>query len=146
VGRSQITHQGLTLAPPWQSYIEEWDRSLRATNHPQTTRYNYRLAVTQLASFSQDRVLRLHDRRSREHGRPQPDEGAENPVNVRRCHIEWFIAWIIETRSASTALNKYKCLQQFFRYLVSEQEIPTTPWRTCPNRPPPRSSSPRPRP
>jgi hypothetical protein len=35
----------------WRSYVEEWDRSLRATNRPQTTRYNYELAVTQFADF-----------------------------------------------------------------------------------------------
>jgi integrase/recombinase XerC len=29
--------------------------------------------------------------------------------------VEAFQAWMVETRSASTALNKYKCLQQFFR-------------------------------
>ncbi len=35
---------------------------------------------------------------------------------MQRGHVEWFQAWMIETRSASTALNKYKALQQFFRY------------------------------
>jgi hypothetical protein len=35
----------------WWGYVEEWDRSLRAANKPLTTRYNYELAVTQLAEF-----------------------------------------------------------------------------------------------
>jgi integrase/recombinase XerC len=35
----------------WRGYVEEWDRSLRAANKPLTTRYNYELAVTQLAEF-----------------------------------------------------------------------------------------------
>jgi len=34
---------------------------------------------------------------------------------------------MIETRSASTALNKYKGLQQFFRYLVDEGEMSRHP-------------------
>jgi hypothetical protein len=43
---------------------------------------------------------------------------------VQRKHVEWFLAWMIDTRSASTALNKYNGLQQFFRYLLDEGEIP----------------------
>jgi integrase/recombinase XerC len=42
---------------------------------------------------------------------------------VTKAHIEFFQAWMIETRSASTALNKHKSLQQFFKYLREEEEI-----------------------
>jgi hypothetical protein len=35
---------------------------------------------------------------------------------VIRAHVEAFQAWMIATRSASTALNKHKGLQQFFRW------------------------------
>jgi hypothetical protein len=35
----------------WRSYVEEWDRSQRAANNPHSTRYNYELAVVQLAEF-----------------------------------------------------------------------------------------------
>jgi hypothetical protein len=28
---------------------------------------------------------------------------------------------MIETRSASTALNRYKCLQQFYRWLQTDE-------------------------
>jgi site-specific recombinase XerD len=34
---------------------------------------------------------------------------------------------MIDTRSASTALNKHKCLQQFFRFLAGEDEIGRSP-------------------
>lgn len=30
---------------------------------------------------------------------------------------------MIETRSASTALNKYTCLQQFFGWLVADEQV-----------------------
>lgn len=30
---------------------------------------------------------------------------------------------MVETRSASTALNKYKCLQQFFRWLQGDEQV-----------------------
>lgn len=29
---------------------------------------------------------------------------------------------MVDTRSASTALNKHKCLQQFFKWLVVDEE------------------------
>ena len=34
---------------------------------------------------------------------------------------------MIETRSASTALNKHKGLQQFFKWLVAEEEMDRSP-------------------
>lgn len=44
-----------------------------------------------------------------------------------RKHVEWFIGWMIKTRSAATALNKYEALQQFFRHLLDEEEINRDP-------------------
>lgn len=34
---------------------------------------------------------------------------------------------MIETRSSATAVSKYKALQQFFRWLVEEEEMPCSP-------------------
>lgn len=50
---TNLTKQGLPRPKDgvWRSYVEEWDRSLRAANRPHTTRYNYQLAVTQLSDF-----------------------------------------------------------------------------------------------
>ncbi|WP_020495652.1 hypothetical protein [Sciscionella marina] len=42
-------------AAVWRSYLDEWDRALRAGNYPESTRYNYELAVTQLAEFQPTR-------------------------------------------------------------------------------------------
>jgi integrase/recombinase XerC len=43
-------------------------------------------------------------------------------------HVEAFQAWMIETRSASTVLNKHKGLQQFFKWLLfDEQAISRSP-------------------
>ncbi|GAB3383785.1 phage integrase N-terminal SAM-like domain-containing protein [Amycolatopsis echigonensis] len=47
---------------------------------------------------------------------------ADDPTDVGRKHVESFIAWMIQTRSASTALNKYKALQQSFNYLLDAEE------------------------
>jgi site-specific recombinase XerD len=47
---------------------------------------------------------------------------------VTRAHVEAFQAWMIETRSAATALNKHKGLQQFFKWLMlDEQDIGRSP-------------------
>jgi len=47
---------------------------------------------------------------------------------VTRQQIEAFQAWMIETRSPATALNKHKALQQFFKWLaVDEEEIDQSP-------------------
>lgn len=48
---------------------------------------------------------------------------AANPTLVDGRQVVAFQAWVIETRSAGTGLNKYKALQQFFRWLVTEGEI-----------------------
>ncbi|GAA3561973.1 hypothetical protein GCM10022222_52150 [Amycolatopsis ultiminotia] len=50
-----------------------------------------------------------------------------DPAGVGREHAEWFTAWVIQTRSTSTALRKYKALQQFFNYLVDSDEMDRRP-------------------
>src|SRR6266508_187912 len=85
-------------------------RSLRAGNYPETTRYNYLLAAAQLARYPGEYS-------------PDPDAeaAAENPCVVTRAHVEAFQAWMIETRSASTALNKHIAL----RSPGQHQQLPT---------------------
>jgi integrase/recombinase XerC len=105
------------LSRTWAGYLRDWDRSLRSGNYPETTRYNYLLAAAQLATYlgeySPD---------------PDADGAAEDPAEVTKAHVESFQAWMIETRSASTALNKHKGLQQFFKWLMlDEQEIDRSP-------------------
>ncbi len=107
----------LGLSRTWAGYLRDWDRSLRSGNYPETTRYNYLLAAAQLGrylgEYSPD---------------PDADDAADEPCAVTRAHVEAFQAWMIETRSASTALNKHKGLQQFFKWLlVDEQAIDRNP-------------------
>jgi site-specific recombinase XerD len=104
------------LSRTWDGYLHDWERGLRAANHPETTRYNYILAATQLARYL---VEHSPD--------PDADAAAADPCAVTRAHVEFFQAWMIETRSASTALNKHKCLQQFFRFLMAEDDIDRSP-------------------
>jgi site-specific recombinase XerD len=106
---------------------------LRSANRPRTTRYNYELAVCQLAEFLAGPDLPAFLART-EANPPAVDDSdaAEDPTDVGRRHVEWFLAWMIETRSASTALNKYKGLQQFFAYLVGEEEMTRHPMQRIP--------------
>ncbi len=46
---------------------------------------------------------------------------------MTRAHVEALQAWMIETRSASTTLNKHKGLQQCFKWLLTEEEIDRSP-------------------
>ena len=116
---TQVDLQKLTfgLSRTWAGYLRDWDRSLRSGNYPHTTRYNYLLAAAQLG-----RYLAEHS------PDPDADDGAADPTVVTRAHVESFQAWMISTRSASTAVNKHKGLQQFFRWLmVDEQAIGASP-------------------
>jgi integrase/recombinase XerC len=104
------------LSTDWSGFLRDWDRALRAGNYPETTRYNYLLAAAQLArylgEYSPD---------------PDADDAAADPTVVTKAHVEAFQAWMVETRSASTALNKHKSLQQFFKWLLEEDEISWSP-------------------
>ena len=105
------------LSRPWAGYLRDWDRTLRSANYPETTRYNYLLAAAQLG-----RYLAEHS------PDPDADAAATDPGAVTRAHVEAFQAWMIETRSPSTAVNKHKGLQQFFKWLrVDEQVIDRSP-------------------
>jgi hypothetical protein len=39
------------LSPTWSGYLRDWDRTLRAANHPETTRYCYLLSTVQLGRY-----------------------------------------------------------------------------------------------
>lgn len=104
-----------SAAVGWVLLLRDWDRSLRAGNYPATTRYNYLLAAAQFAQYlgtvTDDAFV----------------DAAADPAAVRRLHVEDFQVWMIETRSAATALNKHKALQQFFKWLRIEEEIDRSP-------------------
>ncbi|MEU6573579.1 tyrosine-type recombinase/integrase [Streptomyces sp. NPDC046805] len=99
------------LPKTWAGFLRDWDRSLRSGNYPETTRYNYLLAASQLA-----RYLGEHS------GESGAGAGERYPTEVTRSHVEAFQAWMVQTRSASTALNKHKALQQFFNWLRDDEE------------------------
>lgn len=122
-----LTNGGLPrpAAPVWASYLDDWDRALRTANRPYKTRYIYQLAVQQLADY-----LASDDLPAAAVG--DESDAADDPTDVQRKHVEWYLIWMIDTRSAATALNKYKGLQQFFKYLLDEEEITRHPMDRIP--------------
>ncbi len=48
-------------------------------------------------------------------------------VGIRREHVETFLAEILETGKAATAANRYRSLQQFWRWAVDEGEVKESP-------------------
>lgn len=53
---------------------------------------------------------------------------------VRKGDLEAWIGRLLDTRSAGHASNQYRAVQQLFRWLAEEEEIPASPMATM--RPP----------
>ena len=90
------------LAPSFQ-------RHLRAENKAEQTQAAYGYAVDGLAEFLASR------------GMPQAI------ANMKREHIEAYIADLLEHRSPATAHNRYRGLLAFFKWAVDEGEIASSP-------------------
>ncbi|MCH8809170.1 MAG: phage integrase N-terminal SAM-like domain-containing protein, partial [Proteobacteria bacterium] len=82
--------------------IASFGRHLKAENLAYKTQKAYLEAATQLTAFLF------------EAGMPQ------DVANIRREHVESFITHILERRKASTANNRYRGLQAFFKWADEE--------------------------
>jgi site-specific recombinase XerD len=82
---------------------------LAAGNKSPNTIKAYREAVDQLARFLADK------------GMPQA------VANIRREHVEAFIQDQLDRLRPASAANRYRSLQQFFRWLVDEGELRESP-------------------
>lgn len=100
------------LSRTWAGYLRDWDRCL-------------------LGQLPGDDPLQLLPARRGAAGAlpgeyspdPDADAAADDPGEVTRGHVHAFQAWMIETRSASTAVNKHKGLQQFFKWLLVDEQV-----------------------
>jgi site-specific recombinase XerD len=100
------------IAEPSAEYLafaQSFELSLEARNRAKATVVVYMDAVMLLGRFLAARGL--------------PTAIAE----IKREHIELFIADLLARRSPSTAVNRFKSLQQFFRFLVDEDELTVSP-------------------
>lgn len=89
--------------------IPSFERHLKAERKSIQTINSYRTAVSQLADFVASKGMPTRIGR------------------IKREHVESFIVHLLETRSPSTAANRYRSLQQFFKWVVDEGEIRTSP-------------------
>ncbi len=89
--------------------IPSFERHLRATNKSPNTLTAYRYAAEFFARFLA------------ETGMPS------DVASIRREHVEAFIQDQLDRQSPSTANQRYRSLQQFFRWLVEEGEITRSP-------------------
>jgi site-specific recombinase XerD len=89
--------------------LPSWRRHLRAANLAPRTIISYLAAGDALDAFLLERGM--------------PTAVAA----IRREHIEAFIESLLERKSANTAANRYRSLQQLFRWLLDEGEIQTNP-------------------
>jgi site-specific recombinase XerD len=96
---------------------QSFARHLRAGNLSDKTIYAYCGAVEQFAAYLGSK------------GMPQ------DVAAITREHVESFITHLLDTRKATTAHQRYRGLQSFFKWLAEEHEISETPMR---NMKPPR--------
>lgn len=89
--------------------IPSFLRSLRAANRSERTIETYSEAVEQFARFLTAK------------GMPT------DPAKITREHVESFIESLLEKWKPATAANRYRSLQQYFRWLTDEGEIKASP-------------------
>ena len=89
--------------------LTSFNRHLRAENLSPKTQETYCESVNQLATYLEDQGMPLE------------------VAHILREHIEFFIANLLETRKPSTASNRYRGCQSFFKWLDEEGEIKENP-------------------
>jgi site-specific recombinase XerD len=99
-----------TLGEELTDLLPSWQRHLRAENKSPRTIQSYIEAAEQFCAFL-------------------TDSGMSTAVTkLTREHVEAFLEHLLEAgRSASTVANRYRSLQQLFRWLEDDREIPRSP-------------------
>jgi site-specific recombinase XerD len=96
--------------PAWsERLLVSWRRSLRARNLSPKTLSVYLSGAAELARWL------------------TAETDVDSWAQVRRRHVEEWIGHLIDTTSASTANNRYRAVQQLFKWLADEEEIPANP-------------------
>ncbi len=95
--------------PMLEVLVASFRRHLRATNAAPRTIQSYLEACQQFEAFLVAR------------GMPT------DPTKITREHVESYLEDVLSNWKATTALARFKSLQQFFRFLVDDGEIPDSP-------------------
>jgi site-specific recombinase XerD len=98
-----------TATAELDNLLASWRRHLVAQRMSPATLSTYGTSVRQLARFLA------------EHGMPT------SPRAISREHVEAFITDLLERWKPTTAHNRYRALGSFFRWLLDEGEIRTSP-------------------
>lgn len=92
-----------------EALLGSWELHLRAERKAPRTIDTYMLAAAQLVDYLS--------------GRGMPTQAHA----ISREHIESWIVHLIDTRQPATANQRYRSIQQLFKWLAEEGEIPTSP-------------------
>jgi len=105
----------LSESLPTADLLDSFELSLRAKGRSPRTIQSYRQTADQFDAYL-------------------AANGLPTDVNqIRKPHIEAYIASVLETRASATARLRYASLQQFFKWLEAEDEIDDNPMaRTVP--------------
>ena len=103
--RTKVPRKPPLSRPALADLVPSWQRSLDARNRSPRTLQTYLEG------------LRLFDRYLAAQGMPRAVAG------IRREHVEAFIAGILAKWKPATANNRYRAVQQFFKWAVEEGEI-----------------------
>jgi site-specific recombinase XerD len=106
MGTKRSTKQSL---PTMGVLVSSFRRHLRASNAAPRTVQSYLEAVEQLQGFLLERGM--------------PTE----PAAITREHVESYLEDVLTKWKATTALARFKSLQQFFRFLVDDGELSDSP-------------------
>lgn len=99
------------MTPGFRALLDGFTLALRAENKSPRTIERYAISVTQFGEWLENRGV---------------DDTPEGLADSRGV-IREFLDDTIETRSASTARNRYSGLRQFFAWMVDEDEIDRSP-------------------
>lgn len=99
----------LTTDPAVRPLVESWLRSLRADGKSPRTIENYAAAVRSLSSWAAV------------HG------NAVDPARQTTDHVRRYIAHELDRSARGSVVLRFRCLQQWFRWLLDEGEIDTSP-------------------
>jgi site-specific recombinase XerD len=97
------------MDPTLRTLVPSFRRYLLATNRSARTVQTYLCALDGLTRYLESEGLPLEVR------------------SIRRSHLEGFVADRLTHVKAATISVQYRALQQFFRWAVAEEEIPSSP-------------------
>jgi site-specific recombinase XerD len=114
----------LTILASLGPLRDSWLLHLRAEHKSEKTRRSYGDSVSMFLSFLDDPPAELDAEMA------QALEAAQRvrtPADIDAVHVRAFIAHLLSVHKPSTASTRYNGLQQWFRWLVDEEEIKYSP-------------------